>query len=157
MPKTPSSRPSFARLCDPLLPQTALQFRLQHSPPLTTDRFLSGFNVTVWLYRDDRGAKKVRVNLNTTIAELNRRFGPAETPDAEVGFHSEMLAADWFRIQRGLQVMQIFSERIPCPKMCAPMLRTYFDGVPWYYYYDRQSWKGTNRKVGNILKSAYEL
>jgi hypothetical protein len=38
-----------------------------------------------------------------------KEFGRAETPDAEVGLHSEMLAAEWFRQQRGLQVLQVFS------------------------------------------------
>jgi hypothetical protein len=110
-----------------------------------------------WLYSDKSGAQNIQINLNTTIAELNRRFGPAQTPDAEVGFHSEMLAADWFRSKRELQVLQIFSERIPCPKMCSPMLNRYFPGVPWYYYYDKQSWKGTGKKAGDVLKSAYGL
>jgi hypothetical protein len=157
MPKTPSSRPTFAAPCDARLPEAALQFRLQYSPPLTTSRFLGGFNVTAWLYRDKSGAEDIRVDLNTTIAELNQRFGPAETPDAEVGFHSEMHASDWFRTKHQLQVLQIFSERIPCPKMCGPMLRTYFRGVPWYYYFDRESWRGTNRRAADILRSAYDL
>ena len=157
MPKLPSSRPPFATPCDARLPQAALQFRLRHSPPLTTARFLGGFNVTAWLYSDKSGAQNIQINLNTTIAELNRRFGPAQTPDAEVGFHSEMLAADWFRSKRELKVLQIFSERIPCPKMCSPMLNTYFPGVPWYYYYDKQSWKGTDKNAGDVLKSAYGL
>jgi len=100
-------------------------------------------------------------NRNTTIAELIKQFGPAETPDAEVGFHSEMRAAEWFRVRPDVRVLQIFSERIPCAKMCAPMLRHYFPGVPWFYYYDSNSWKGPAgervKRAGAILKSAYEL
>jgi hypothetical protein len=139
------------------LPQAALQFRLHHSPPLTTARFLGGINVTAWLYRDKAGAQGIQVNPNTTIEELIRQFGPAETPDAEVGIHSEMKAGEWFRVRPYFQVLQIFSERIPCPKMCGPMLRTYFPEVPWYYYFDKQSWKGTNRTAAEILKTAYGL
>lgn len=161
MPKTPSSYPGWAPRCDARLPQAALQFRLQHSPQLTTPKFLGGINVTAWLYRDKGGAPGVQVNPNTTIAELIRQFGPAETPDAEVGIHSEMKAAEWFRVRPQLQVLQIFSERIPCPTMCGPMLQTYFPGVPWYYYYDRRSWTGgpgnATKYAGEILKTAYGL
>ena len=143
------------------MPQAALQFRLRHPPPLTTAKFLGGINVTAWLYRDKNGVQDIQVNPNTTIEELIRQFGPAETPDAEVGIHSEMKAGEWFRIRPQFQVLQIFSERIPCPKMCGPMLRTYFPGVPWYYYYDRRSWIGANGKVikypADVLKSAYGL
>jgi hypothetical protein len=157
MPKFPSSQPNFASPCDARLPQIALQYRLRNSPPLTTPRFLGGINVTAWLYRDKAGVQSIQVNPNTTIEELIRQFGPAETPDAEVGIHSEMKAGEWFRLRPHLHVLQIFSERIPCSKMCAPMLKTYFPGVPWYYYYDRQSWKGTGKKAGEILQSAYGL
>jgi hypothetical protein len=157
MPKPPSSYPSFAAPCDMRLPQAALQFRLRHSPPLSTAKFLAGINVTAWLYRDKAGVQGIQVNPNTTIEELIRKFGPAETPDAEVGFHSEMKAAEWFRVRPQFQVLQIFSERIPCPQMCGPMLRNYYPGAPWYYYYDKRSWKDTNSKAGEILKAAYGL
>ena len=90
MPKPPSSYPSFATPCDMRLPQAALQLRLRHSPPLSTARFLAGISVTAWLYRDKAGVQGIQVNPNTTIEELIRKFVPAETPDAEVGFHSEM-------------------------------------------------------------------
>lgn len=84
-----------------------------------------------------------------------------ETRDAEVGIHSEAQAAEWFRTRPKLRVLQIFSERIPCPKMCAPMLRNYFPGVPWYYYYDRRSWFGDSgglvKTAAAALKSAYQL
>jgi len=161
MPKIPSAYPNFSAPCDARLPQLALQYRLDYPPPLTTDRLLNGFNVTVWLYQDKEGKKDTHVALNTTIEELRRKFGPAETPDAEVGFHSEMLAAQWFRGKSQFRILQVFSERIPCPKMCGPMLRTYFPGVPWYYYYDRRSWIGANGKVmrypADVLKSVYGL
>jgi hypothetical protein len=101
------------------------------------------------------------VDANTTIEELTRQFGPAETPDAEVGIHSEAKAADWFSHNRGLRVLQIFSERIPCPKMCSPLLRHHFPNVPWYYYYDRRSWIGPNGNLikypAQILQSVYSL
>ncbi len=161
MPKTPSSYPSVATPCDPALPLAAFHFRQHHSPPLTTARFLGGFNVTVWQYQDRSGAKSTQVHLNTTIEELARKFGPAETPDAEVGFHSEMKAGEWFRARSHFKVLQIFSERIPCPNMCGPMLKTYFPGVPWYYYYDKRSWRGPNGNLikypAEILKSVYGL
>lgn len=143
------------------MPQEALAFRKKNSPPLVTDKYLNAINITAWLYRDKQGATKIQVNPNTTIAELLRQFGPADTPDAEVGIHSEAKAAEWFRLNPGLRVLQIFSERVPCPKMCGPMLRHYFPGVAWYYYFDRNSWRGSGRKLvrtaGEVLKSAYEL
>lgn len=161
MPRPPSSYPSYASPCDARLLQAAFHFRIHHSPPLTTAKFLGGINVTAWLYRDKAGVQGIQVNPNTTIEELIREFGPAETPDAEVGFHSEMKAAEWFRIRPHLQVHQIFSERIPCSKMCGPMLGAYFPGVPWYYYYDRRSWIGANGNVirypAEVLKIAYGL
>ena len=161
MPKTPASYPSFAPPCDPGLLKAALDFRLRHAPPLMTPRFLGAINVTAWLYQDKAGVKGIQVNPNTTIEELIRQFGPAETPDAEVGIHSEGKAGEWFRMKPQLRVLQIFSERIPCQKMCAPMLRSYFPGVPWYYYYDRRSWTGPGGKLikypAEILKTAYGI
>jgi hypothetical protein len=160
MPKIPNARPPEAR-CDPRLPQAALAFRRRSAPPLTSAQYLGAINITAWLYRDKQGVVGIQVNPNTTIAELIKRFGRAETPDAEVGFHSEMLAAEWFRVRPDLQVLQIFSERIPCWKMCAPMLRHYFSGAPWFYYYDGSSWRGPAgervKRAGAILKSAYGL
>jgi Xanthomonas XOO_2897-like deaminase len=118
-------------------------------------------NLPAGLYQDQHGVQGIQVSPNTSIAELIRKFGPAQTPDAEVGFHSEMHAAEWFRLRPELRVLQIFSERIPCGKMCAPMLRQYFPGVPWFYYYDRDSWKGPAgeqvKQAASILKSAYGL
>ena len=162
MPRVPCSQPSYVQQqCDPRLPQAALSFRLRNSPPLTTPKFLGAINVTAWLYRDEHGIQGIQVNPNTTIAELLRQFGPADTPDAEVGIHSEAKAAEWFRNRPRIQVLQIFSERIPCPKMCGPMLGHYFPGVPWYYYYDRRSWIGGDGKVlktaSDILQIAYGL
>jgi hypothetical protein len=161
MPSRPLQYPSHAAPCDPRLPQAALDFRLRHAPPLTTARFLGGINITAWLYQDKAGVQGIQVNPNTTIEELIRQFGPAETPDAEVGIHSEGKAGEWFRLQRHLRVLQIFSERIPCPMMCGPMLRREFPGVPWYYYYNRQSWIGEKGRVirypAETLKFAYGL
>lgn len=137
------------------------RFRKRNAPPLITDKYLGAINVTVWLYRDKKGAVGVQVNPNTTIAELVKQFGPAETPDAEVGIHSEAKAAEWFRVRPDMSVLQIFSERIPCPKMCGPLLRHYFPGVPWFYYYDRRSWLGPNgqmiKTAAQVLRSAYQL
>ncbi len=128
---------------------------------MTSAKYLGAINVTAWLYRDKRGVEGILVNPNTTIAELLSQFGPADTPDAEVGFHSEGRAAEWFRTHPDLQVLQIFTERIPCAMMCAPLLRHYFPGVPWYYYYDRNSWRGPGggliRTAAQALKSAYGL
>jgi hypothetical protein len=161
MPKTPLAYPRFSGPCDPRLPQAALDFRLSHTPPLTTAKLLGAINVTAWLYQDQTGAKKVQVNPNTTIEELIRQFGPADTPDAEVGIHSEGKAGEWFRVRPQLRVLQIFTERIPCPKMCGPMLRAYFPGIPWYYYYDRKSWTAPNGSLlkhpAQILKTAYGI
>ena len=128
---------------------------------MTTAEALGAINVTAWLYRDAHGVEGVQVNPNVTIAELSRVYGPASTPDAEVGFHAEGRAAEWFRVRPQLQVLQIFTERVPCPQMCAPLLRHYFPGVPWYYYYDSTSWVGARgeriKRAGEILKAAYGL
>lgn len=154
MIKTPVAKPSFSAPCDARLPEAALNFRTKNNPPLTSAQSLGAINVTAWLYLDKQGAQKVQVNPNTTIAELVEQFGRAATPDAEVGIHSEGRAAEWFRGKPGLRVLQIFSERIPCPMTCAPLLRHSFPGIPWYYYYDRNSWKGEG---GQILKTAAEI
>src|SRR5664279_851418 len=63
MPKIPSAYPNFSAPCDARLPQLALQYRLDYPPPLTTDRLLNGFNVTVWLYQDKEGKKDTHVCL----------------------------------------------------------------------------------------------
>src|ERR1700680_496313 len=158
MPKIPNARPVEAR-CDTRLPEAALAFRVRNAPPLTSLKYLGQINVTAWLYRDEQGVERIQVNPNTTIAELLMQFGPAATPDAEVGIHSEGKAAEWFRVRPKLTVLQIFSERIPCAKMCAPLLGHYFRGVPWFYYYDRNSWRkpggGLVKAAGEVLKSAY--
>jgi len=119
-------------------------------------------NITAWLYRDESGVESIQVNPNIRMEQLRRQFGPPETPDAEVGIHSEMQAAEWFRTRPRLRVLQIFTERMPCKMMCAPMLRNYFPGVPWYFYYDRRSWfrgsqGGLVKTAAAALKSAYLL
>ena len=91
--KIPISRPIEAR-CDLRLPEAALTFRRQSAPVLTSPQYLGAINITAWLYRDKRGVEGIQVNPNTTISELIRQFGPAQTPDAEVGLHSEMKAAE---------------------------------------------------------------
>jgi len=147
--------------CDMRLPTAALDFRKKNAPPLITTQYLGAINVTAWLYRDKNGVEGIQVNPNTTIAELLRQFGPADTPDAEVGIHSEGKAAEYFRMRQDLKVVQIFSERIPCAKMCAPLLTNYFRGVPWFYYYDRNSWRGPGgglvKSAADVLKTAYGL
>ena len=132
------------------LPEATLTFRRQHS--LTSLADLGAMNITSWLYGDELGREAIQVNPNTTIAELRKQFGPPDTPDAEVGIHSEMHAGEWFRLRPRLRVLQIFTERIPCAGMCAPMLRHYFPGVPVYFYYDRRSWVGAER--GGLVKTA---
>src|SRR5579863_3722910 len=119
MPKAPISKPPGSPPCDPRLTEAALNFRKANNPPLISSQYLAAINVTAWLYVDKQGVKKIQVNPNTTIAELLRQFGPAPTPDAETGIHSEGKAAEWFRTQTGLRVLQIFTERVPCPMMCA--------------------------------------
>lgn len=161
MPRIPNCRPMDSPRCDPRLPEAALRYRRTMNPPLTTREALGAINVTAWLYRDKSGVEGIQVNPNVTIAEIVRVFGPARTPDAEVGFHSEGRAAEWFRLRPDLRVVQIFSERVPCRQMCAPLLRHYYPGVPWYYYYDSGSWIGNGgelmKRAGDILKTAYGL
>lgn len=161
MPRIPNSKPIDSPRCDPRLPDAALRYRRTANPVLTSPKALGAINVTAWLYRDRNGIEGIQVNPNVTIAALAKVFGPAATPDAEVGWHSEGLAAEWFRTRPDLTVLQIFSERVPCLGMCAPMLRRYYPGVPWYYYYDSTSWRGNSgeriKRAGDILKTVYGL
>jgi len=161
MSRVPNSKPLDSPTCDLRLPDAALRYRMTNRPPLTTREALGAINVTAWLYTDKRGTQGIQVNPNVTIGELARLFGPAPTRDAEVGFHSEARAAEWFRVRPHLKVLQIFSERIPCPRMCAPLLRHYYPGIPWYYYYDSSSWVGNTgeliKRAGDVLKTVYGL
>lgn len=161
MPRIPNSKPIDSPRCDLRLPDAALRYWRTANPVLTSPKALGTINVTAWLYRDKNGIEGIQVNPNVTIAALAKVFGPAATPDAEVGWHSEGLAAEWFRTRPDLTVLQIFSERVPCLGMCAPMLRRYYPGVPWHYYYDSNSWRGNNgeriKRAGDILKTVYGL
>ncbi|HTX41680.1 MAG TPA: hypothetical protein VMD25_07610 [Acidobacteriaceae bacterium] len=149
MAKTPSSRPTGWK-CDPRLPIEALAFR-KRNPELLTEEGLGRINITAWLYKDEDERERVKVNPNITIAEIRKEFGRAATRDAETGIHSEGIAAQFFKDNPGFRVLGIFSERIPCRMQCAPLLRNYFPGIPWFYYYDRDSWRGEN---GELLKRA---
>src|SRR5579875_3734852 len=141
MPKIPSSRPPGLK-CDPRLLTEALAYRRSSNPSLLTPEALGRINVTAWLYLDDHGVRQVKVNPNITIAQIRQEFGRAATRDAEIGIHSEGIAGEFFRVNPRFRVLEIFSERIPCRHMCAPMLRNSFPGVPWFYYYDPASWRG---------------
>ncbi len=160
MPKVPSSRPDGLK-CDPRLPFEALSYRRTSTPPLVSPEALGRVNVTAWLYVDQSGFKRVAVNPNITLAQIKEEFGRAPTRDAETGIHSEGIAGQFFLENPRFRVLEIFSERIPCRKMCAPMLRHYFPGVPWFYYYDRESWRGTEgeliKRAGEALRLAYQL
>lgn len=159
MPLTPSSRP-VGLTCDPRLPIEALAFR-RSIPELLSEGGLGKVNVTAWLYFDDKGSMHVKVNPNITLAQIRAEFGRAPTRDAETGIHSEGIAAEFFRQNPRFRVLQVFSERIPCRMMCAPMLKNYFPGVPWFYYYDRESWRGDQgeliKRAAAALKVAYGL
>src|SRR5512145_408819 len=109
----PSRFPEDSPPCDMRLPEESLLFRQQNG--LLNLGALACINVTAWLYRDKDQTLKIHVNPNTTITELRKQAGrPAETPDAEVGFHSEGHAGQWFHERPGLRVLQIFTERRPC-------------------------------------------
>ena len=114
MLKRPSSEPATNPICDPRLPAAALAY--QRSNNLLSQTDLGTLNVTAWLYCDKEGVEAVQVNPNVTISQLKRQFGSAATPDAELGFHSEAMAAEWFRTRTQLKVLQIFTERIPVQK-----------------------------------------
>jgi len=155
MPKLPAAMPPFSPAdCKLILPEAALKFRIDNG--LTSPENLRRLNITAWLYLDKQGNQGVQVNPNTTIAQLLAQFGPADTRDAEVGIHSEGQAAEFFRTRPDLQVLQIFSERIPCAAMCAPLLRNYFPGKPVFYYFDRRSWDA-RKSAGEVIGDAYGL
>jgi hypothetical protein len=150
--KTPAAVPPYdPSRADMRLPNAAYKFRADNK--LLTPDDLLHLNITAWLYRDKQGAEGILVNPNTTIAQLRAQFGPADTRDAEVGIHSEAKAGEYFRTHPDLTVLQIFTERIPCPMMCAPMLGNYFAGIPVFYYYDRRSWSG--KPAGEVLEGIY--
>jgi hypothetical protein len=149
---SPLYEPALVRP-DMRLPEAALRFRRENR--LIDEKGLRQINVTAWLYRDRAGIEGVQVNPNTTIAELVAQFGPADTRDAEVGIHSEGRAAEFFRLRRDLTVLQIFTERTPCLKMCRPLLRNYYPNTPVFYYYDRARQGG--RTVADGLAAVYGL
>ena len=135
MPKVPLKRPYWSASCDPRLPQAALAFRLGNSPQLTSLTYLSRLNVTAWLYRDDNGDEKIKVNPNVTIQELIKQFGRAKTPDAETGIHSEGVAAQWFHDQGKRQKLQVlrssrreFRAR-SCVRRCSTAIFPEFPGT----------------------------
>jgi len=151
--KTPAAVPPYdPSRADMRLPAAALKFRADNGL-LTPEDFLH-LNITAWLYHDKQNVEGILVNPNTTIAQLRAQFGPADTRDAEVGIHSEAKAAEYFRTHPELTVDQIFTERIPCPAMCAPLLGNYFAGKPVFYYYDRRSWSGS-KSAGEVLAGIY--
>lgn len=160
MPRMPSSRPHGLK-CDQQLIIEALTYRRASNPPLLSLDALGRINVTAWLYLDEQGIRRIKVNPNVTIAQIKAEFGPAPTRDAETGIHSEGIAGQFFKENPRFRVLEIFSERVPCRKMCAPMLNHYFPGVPWFYYYDRDSWRGSEgeliKRAGEALKVAYGL
>jgi hypothetical protein len=129
---------------------------------LTDDRSLGAINVTAWLYRDEKGREHVQVNPNIPISELRKQNVNEETRTRNVGFHSEFMTAEWFRTKVGFRVLQIFTERVPCSQ-CADFLRTFYRGVPcWYYYIDRKSLSGTTpqeryQQVVDGLRYVYGL
>ncbi|MGC2637592.1 MAG: nucleic acid/nucleotide deaminase domain-containing protein [Acidobacteriaceae bacterium] len=159
MAKRPGSRPEGFQ-CDLRLPIAALAYR-QENPELMTETGFGRINVTAWLYRNERGEEGIRVNPNITMAAIRKEFGRAPTRDAETGLHSEGIAAQFFKENPSFRVLAIFSERVPCRMQCAPLLRNYFPGVPWFYYYDRNSWRGDDgrllKKAAAALRVAYEL
>lgn len=142
MLKRPAAVPPFdPSRSDMRLPEAALQFRIENR--VINIENLRRLNITAWLYRDTENNEKIWVNSNTTIAELLAQFRRAGTRDAETGIHSEGRAADFFRANPNLKVLQIFSERVPCFDKSAPLLGNYFPGVPVFYYYDKRNWGET--------------
>ncbi len=135
------------------LAEAALKYRVDNS--LTSYKDLCNLNITAWLYLDEQKVERIQVNPNITIRRLQGQFGPADTRDAEVGIHSEAQAGEFFRTRPGLQVLQIFSERIPCRAMCAPMLDNNFKNIPVTYYYRRESWPDKN--AGEVLGGIYGI
>jgi hypothetical protein len=157
--KTPLAAPSTAMRCDLRLPAAALEYRRTHR--LLTAGDLGRINVTAWLYRDESGREAVQVNPNVPLGDLRRPGETRQNLPVEVGFHSEGIAAEWFRTRRNLTVLQIFTERFPCAAMCGPLLRAYYPGWAWYFYYRPSSWKDEHgqfvARAAGVLRTAYGL
>lgn len=154
--RTPSKTCYWHDACPYALPQQALIYRRKHR--LLSLQSLGAFNLTAWAYETPEKSSGVYVAANTPLRELAREFA---IPDLLVGVHSEMHAAEWFRLRQKLRVTSIFTERIPCFE-CSSMLRNTYPGVPVYYYFNRASWTQGQwqlmlRSAGQALKEAYEL
>lgn len=155
-----------AGTCDMRLPQAALAYRQsqtyrpgqgQRQVSLVTAKALGAFNITSWLYIDKAGTQRVQTNPNVRMAELIQQFGPAETLDAELGLHSEGIAAQWFidNYSTWSEVKQIFTERIPCYRCSMTLKNSMFKDVPVFYYYDGNTLLLDN--TARILKTCYGL
>jgi hypothetical protein len=75
------------------------------NPPLLSPEALGRINVTAWLYLDEKGVRKIKVNPNVTIAQIKAEFGPAPTRDAETGIHSEGIAGQFFKVNPRFRVL----------------------------------------------------
>jgi hypothetical protein len=143
-----------------MMAQEALQYRIDED--LLTDKDLLAYNITAWLYEGPGGVQGVKVIQNKTMNELNRQL-PVAYDQLPVGYHSEPLAAEWFRSRegRGKQVLRIFTERHPCQGLtnCLGLLNTEYPGVPYYYYFDPKIWPQAKRRSQfiRVLKYSYGL
>src|SRR6267378_3241120 len=82
---------------------------------------------------DPRITRRVQVNAREprslhrrTADALTRATGSRDDSRIDPGEYEHYGAAESFRMQPRLRVLQISSERIPCPMLCGSMLRNYF-------------------------------
>ena len=150
---------------NPQGPMLAAAWDFRNRDGLTNQQQLAAMNVTAWLYTSNKtGRDEIYVIRNITKNEIIAALGPAQTPQAEVGFHAEALAGQFFltNISKS-KVKQIFSERFPCSNKggsnalgCKQMLQNYFSSIPVYYMYQiYDTTEDGNAPVAKALKDGY--
>ena len=147
-------------------PLVAAAWAFRLADHLTNQQQLAAMNVAAWLYTNNASSKdEIYVRRNITKNEIVAEFGPAPTKPAEVGFHAEAVAGDFFRkgINR-MKVRAIFSERVPCSNPtggnwragCRQLLQHYFSEFPVYYMYNSyDTTEDGNAPVGKALSLGY--
>jgi len=138
-PRVPNPVANAYRPTTSELARQAFEYRKKEG--MLTPAKLSVYNVAVFKIVNG-GRIDYITRRNRTIAELNAQHGAASDPPLGIGFHSEMLAADEFKLNpkyKDWTVVEIFTERTPCQDICKSSMAREFSGVPIYAYITRNS------------------
>lgn len=150
---------------DPQGPLVAAAWEFRVAEGLTSQQQLGAMNVTAWLYRDKFGKDEIYVRRNITINEIQVVFDKAATKQAEIGFHAEALAGQFFLAGiSNMKVKEIFSDRIPCSNPtggnnragCLQLLKNNFPGIPVYFMHNSYDTTAAgNVSAANALSVQY--